>query len=126
MLQRNAAQLVGEANAVVDTISVEDGIALVDDADVVILDVRETVDRQQSGAIRGSVHAARGFLEFHADPDHPKFEPAILEDKRLVLYCATGGRSALAAKTLKDMGYPRVCHIAGGFGAWTKAGGPTD
>lgn len=126
MLKRNASQLVNEANNAVETIPVEKGIALVGDDCVVIVDVRETVERQQSGAIKGSVHAARGFLEFHADPDHPKYNPAIRQDKRLVLYCATGGRSALAAKTLVDMGYSNVCHIAGGFGAWTTAGGPTE
>ena len=74
MLKRNASQLVGEANNAVETIPVEEGIALVGDDGAVILDVRETVERQQSGAIKGSVHAARGFLEFHADPDHPKYE----------------------------------------------------
>ena len=126
MLRRSAAQLVGEANEQIETLSPEDGIAVLDDAETVFLDVRETTERQQSPAIKGAIHAPRGFLEFHADPGHPFYKPAIREDKRLVLYCATGGRSALAAKTLNDMGYPRVCHIAGGFGAWTKAGGPTE
>ena len=126
MLRQSAVQLVGEANEQIETLSPEDGIALLDDAETVFVDVRETTERQQGSAIKGAIHAPRGFLEFHADPDHPFYQQAMREDKRLVLYCATGGRSALAAKTLKDMGYPRVCHIAGGFGAWTKAGGPTE
>ncbi|MDA1101067.1 MAG: rhodanese-like domain-containing protein [Proteobacteria bacterium] len=126
MLQRGFKQMVAEANAVVEVISVEDGLALVGDDDVIFIDVRETVERGQSGGIPGSVHVPRGFLEFRVDPDSPMYDKAVDGGKRLVLYCASGGRSALAAKTLLDMGFANVCHLGGGFGAWRQAGGQVE
>jgi rhodanese-related sulfurtransferase len=125
MLKHGFRKMMAEANAVIDTISVHDALHLVDDPEVVFIDVREASERMQSGGIKDSTHAARGFLEFKADPDSPMYDPAFQENKKLVLYCASGGRSALAAKTLIDMGYSNVCHIAGGFSAWNEAGGPT-
>ncbi len=126
MLQRGFKQMVGEANAVVEVITVEDGLALVGDAGVIFIDVRETVERQHSGAIPGSVHVPRGFLEFRVDPESPMHDKAVDGGKRLVLYCASGGRSALAAKTMLDMGFADVCSLGGGFGAWNQANGPVD
>jgi rhodanese-related sulfurtransferase len=126
MLKRGAKQLLAEANAEIKTVTAQEALALVDDPDVVFVDVRETVERQKTGGVKGSVHAPRGFLEFHADPESPMHVAALSSGKKLVLYCAAGGRSALAAKTLKDMGVPNVSHMAGGFGAWKQAGGPTE
>ena len=126
MITRGFRQMLAEANAMIETISVHDAQALVGDADVVFVDVRETVERQASGAIKDSVHAPRGFLEIIADPESPMHIDSLASGKRLVLYCGSGGRSALAAKTLMDMGLEKVCHIAGGYGAWVEAGGPTD
>ena len=126
MVTRGFKQMLAEANAVIETISVDDAQALVGNADVVFVDVRETVERQASGGIRGSVHVPRGFLEIIADPETPMHIDSLASGKRLVLYCGSGGRSALAAKTLMDMGLENVCHIAGGYGAWVEAGGPTD
>lgn len=126
MVTRGFKQMLAEANAMIETISVEDAQALVGDADVVFVDVRETVERQKSGGIKGSVHVPRGFLEIIADPETPMHNDSLASGKRLVLYCGSGGRSALAAKTLIDMGLENVCHIAGGYGAWVEAGGPTD
>jgi rhodanese-related sulfurtransferase len=125
MKMRGSKEMVAAANAAVETIPVETAIALARDPDVVFVDVREAVERQK-GTIKGSVHAPRGFLEFHADPDSPMHKPELASGKKLVLFCAAGARSALAAKTLKDMGIGNVAHIAGGFGAWQKAGGPTE
>lgn len=122
MLTKGFKQLLAEANAVVDTLSADAALALMDDADAVFVDVREAGERAR-GFIPGSVHAARGFLEFIADPEGPMHNPTLSPDKRLVLYCGSGGRSLLAAKTLHDMGFPKVCSLAGGFSAWTKAGG---
>ena len=124
MLTKGFKQLLAEANAAVDTITADAAIALVDDADAVFVDVREAGERAQ-GFIPGSVHAARGFLEFIADPEGPMHDPALSPDKRLVLYCGSGGRSVLAAKTLHDMGFPRVCPLAGCLASRTKAGGPS-
>ncbi|MCB1714743.1 MAG: rhodanese-like domain-containing protein [Candidatus Competibacteraceae bacterium] len=126
MQKRGFKQMMAEANAVIDTLSVHDALTLVDDPEVVFIDVREQSERQQTGAIKGAVHASRGFLEFKADPDSPMFEPAFTAKPRLVLYCASGGRSTLATKTLLDMGYTHVSHIAGGFAAWSAANGPIE
>ncbi len=126
MVTRGFKQMLAEANAVIETISVQDAQALVGDPDVVFVDVRETVERQASGCIKDSVHAPRGFLEIIADPESPMHIDSLASGKRLVLYCGSGGRSALSAKTLQDMGLENVCHIAGGYAAWTAEGGPTD
>lgn len=119
-------QLLAEANAVIETISVADAMAMIDDPDVVIVDVRETDERVNTGCVQNSVHAPRGFLEFIFDPEGPMHNPTLVGDKRIVLYCGSGGRSALSAKTLTDMGFDKVCHVAGGFAAWQEAGGPTE
>jgi rhodanese-related sulfurtransferase len=125
MLKRSAKDLVAAANAAVETLPAEAAIRLADDPDVVFVDVRERHEREK-GTVKGSVHAPRGSLEFFADPDSQSHVPALSSGKKLVVFCAAGGRSALAAKTLKDMGIDNVAHIAGGFGAWQKAGGPTE
>ena len=117
-------QLIGEALAEVASISVDEALALVDGGDVVFVDVRERAEHD-AGAIAGAVAAPRGFLEFVADPTSPMYNAALSSGKRLVIYCASGGRSALAAKTLQDMGYSEVANLTGGFHAWTEAGGPT-
>ncbi len=126
MAIRSTMEMLTAANAAIETIAVDQAMALIDDDDAVLVDVRESIEIQQSGRIKGAVHVPRGFLEFQADPAMPMYNPGLSEVKRLVLYCGSGGRSALAAKTLKDMGYENVCHIGGGFGAWTEAGGPTE
>ena len=115
-------QMLAEANAVIETVSVADLPYLEDEPDVVLLDVRDGNEREKDGAIPGSIHASRGLLEFMADPESPMHNEAISPDRRLVLYCGTGGRSALAAKTLHDMGFPDVLSLAGGYAAWTAAG----
>ena len=117
-------QLIGEALAEVASISVDEALALVDGGDAVFVDVRERAEHD-AGAIAGAVAAPRGFLEFIADPTSPMHNGALSSGKRLVIYCASGGRSALAAKTLQDMGYSGVANLTGGFQAWTEAGGPT-
>ena len=114
-------QMLAEANAVIETVSVADLPYLEDEPDVVLLDVRDGNEREKDGAIPGSIHASRGLLEFMADPESPMHNEAISPDRRLVLYCGTGGRSALAAKTLHDMGFPDVLSLAGGYAAWSAA-----
>ena len=118
-------QLIGEALAEVASVSVDDALALVDGGDAVFVDVRERAEHT-AGAIAGAVAAPRGFLEFIADPASPMHNPALSSGKRLVIYCASGGRSALATKTLQDMGYADVANLTGGFQAWSEAGGPTE
>lgn len=121
MLRRGFKDMLAEANAVIETISVPDLDYLLDDDEVVLVDVRETVERERDGLIPGSVHVSRGMLEFQADPESPMHNEALNPERRLVLYCGTGGRSALAAKTLLDMGFTDVASLAGGFAAWQLA-----
>ena len=118
-------QLIGEALAEVASVSVEDALALAGDDGAVFVDVRERAEHD-AGAIAGAVAAPRGFLEFIADPGSPMHNAALSSGKRLVIYCASGGRSALAAKTLQDMGIGNVVNLSGGYQAWTEAGGPTE
>ena len=86
------------------------------------MDVRESHERAQ-GFIPGSIHAPRGFLEFIADPEGPMHNPVFTSGKRLILYCGSGTRSALAGKTLCDMGLSNLVNLAGGIQAWLQAGG---
>lgn len=116
-------ELLARANAEIETISVQDLAYVDDDPDTVIVDVRDALEREEKGAIPGSVHASRGMLEFHADPESPAHIKSLDPAKRIVLYCGTGGRSALAAKTLQDMGFLDVVSLAGGFAAWRVAEG---
>ena len=124
MVNKGCMQMVGEANAAIETISVDDAKTL-HGGDVVFVDVRDDGEWGK-GRIAGALHASRGMLEFIADPEGPYHDPAFASGKKLVLYCASGGRSALAAKTLADMGIGNVCHVAGGFNAWSEAGGPVE
>jgi rhodanese-related sulfurtransferase len=122
----NSKQIVAEASAATERISPEQAVKLLDDPDVVLVDVREQAEVEKAGTIRGAVHAPRGFLEFKADPDSPMYEQALSSGKRLVVFCASGGRAALAAKTLKELGLGKVAHVhGGGFEALKKAGAPT-
>ena len=117
--------MLGEANAEIDTVSVEQAREYVGDENILFVDVRETQEVESSGGLPGSVHVPRGLLEFIADPESPMHKSELSSGRQLVLYCASGGRSAFAAKTLQDMGLSDVCHIAGGFTAWVDIGGPT-
>lgn len=126
MLPRGFKKLIAEANAVIETVSVHDAIGLVGQGDVVFLDIREATERAQTGTVKGAVHLPRGFLEFQVDPESPMYKPEVTPQKRIILFCASGGRSTLAAKTLIDMGFSSVAHVAGGFAAWKEAGGPVE
>ena len=126
MTTKSAKDLVAEANRHVATLSGEEAAKLVGQPDVVFVDLREGEELQKTGRVKGAVHVPRGFLEFQADPTSPTHKPELGSGKRLVLYCASGGRSALGAKALKDMGIENVAHVAGGFGALQQAGAPTE
>ena len=123
---KKAAELVAEANAAVGTLTVEEAQQLLGRDDVQFVDVRDAAELARNGRIPGAVHAPRAFLEFHADPTTQAHKPELASGKRLVLYCGSGGRSALAAKTLKDMGVDKVANLIGGFTAWSQAGGPIE
>jgi len=125
MLKMGFKAMLGEANAEIDTVSAEKAREYVGDENILFVDVRETQEVENSGGLPGSLHVPRGLLEFIADPESPMHKSELSSGRQLVLYCASGGRSALAAKTLQDMGLSNVCHIAGGFTAWVDIGGPT-
>lgn len=91
----------------------------------ILIDIREAEELTQNGKIEGSVHAPRGMLEFYADSTLPYHKKEFDKNKRIILHCASGGRSALAAQTLKQMGYHNVAHLDGGLKAWKEAGLPT-
>lgn len=126
MARKSAKDLVAEASRHIETLLAEQAVNLIGQSDVVFVDVREGEELQKAGKLKGAVHVPRGFLEFQADPESPMHKAELRADKKLVLYCGSGSRSALAAKTLKDMGFPRVAHVAGGFAALRQAGGPID
>jgi len=123
MLKRGFKAMLAEANAVIETVSVPDLAYHLEDGDTLLVDVRDEAERERDGVIPDSVHVSRGLLEFKADPESPLYDPALRPDRRVILYCGSGGRSALAAKTLLDMGYSDVASLAGGYAAWRKAQG---
>ncbi len=117
-------QMVDEANAEIETIPVDDAIAVHTAEDVVVVDLRDVRELAHDGKIPGCFHMPRGMLEFWIDPESPYFKVLFHSDKRFIFYCSKGWRSALAARTAQRMGLKRVCHIGGGFEAWRTAGGP--
>ncbi|MFZ4056369.1 MAG: rhodanese-like domain-containing protein [Polynucleobacter sp.] len=113
--------LITEALSKIETLNLEQANALLGDADTSFIDIRDIRELEREGMLPGALHAPRGMLEFWVDPQSPYYKPVFGEGKRLVLYCASAWRSALATETLQRMGVPRVCHIAGGFTAWKAA-----
>ena len=118
-------EMLAAANAAVPRISAAEVKAMTGDARVVLVDVRDGSEVKASGKAKGALHVSRGLLEFRADPESPMHDAAFDRAKTLVVYCASGGRSALAGKTLKEMGYADVRNL-GGFKDWVEAGGEVD
>lgn len=116
--------LLEQAGARIETVPQARALAMLEDPDVVFVDIRDVRELERDGKIPGAFHAPRGMLEFWADPESPYHKPVFASGKRLLLYCASAWRSALATDTLQTMGVPRVCHLEGGFSAWKKAGLP--
>jgi rhodanese-related sulfurtransferase len=90
-----------------------------------VVDVRDAPEVDKSGKVAGAVHVSRGMLEFRADPESPYHDKNFAKDKPVIVYCASGGRSALAGKVLKDLGYDRVFNL-GAFKDWAESGGAVD
>jgi rhodanese-related sulfurtransferase len=117
--------LVNEAMAQVTTYSVEQVRARLVDPSVQIVDIRDPRELEREGTVPGALLAPRGMLEFWVDPESPYFKPVFAdESKEFILFCGAGWRSALATKTLQDMGMTNVAHIDGGYAAWKKAHAP--
>ena len=118
-------ELLAEANAAVRKLSPAEAAEKIKAGNVLIVDVRDPPEVQQSGKIQGAVAVSRGMLEFSADAETPYHNPAFQKDKTVLVYCASGGRAALAGKRLKEMGYGTVYNI-GGFKELAEAGLPTE
>ena len=115
--------LVSEALKTVNTISPEEALKLANENKCNLIDIRDQVELEKLGRIENSLHISRGLLEFSIHPDSPFVQNNQLDlNKELVLFCAAGGRSALAAKTLKEMGFKNVSHVEGGFGLMREKG----
>jgi rhodanese-related sulfurtransferase len=126
-LKKTASQLVAEAMAQVRTLSLAEAQALHAAGQALFVDLRDVRELEREGVVPGAVHAPRGMLEFWVDPASPYFHKAfegVLEGRPMVLFCAAGWRSALATKSLLEMGFASVSHIEGGFSAWKAAGAP--
>jgi rhodanese-related sulfurtransferase len=118
--------LLEEANAEVQAISAREALTLGGRDDVVFVDLRDPREREREGTIPGAFSCPRGMLEFWVDPESPYAKPVFGEPKRFVFFCASGWRSALATKTVQDMGLENVSHLAGGFTAWRNEGGAVE
>ena len=118
MAIKSAQQLVQEAYTEVKTINTDQALTLVKDNKCNLIDIRDVRELEKEGRVENSVHIPRGMLEFWIDPNSQYFKEGKLDlDKEMVLFCAAGARSALAAKALQDMGFEKVSHVEGGFGA---------
>ena len=125
-ITKGSSVLVAEAMAQVKTYTVPEVLARLHDPKVQIVDIRD-VRELKDGTVTGSTHAPRCMLEFWVDPESKYFKPLWGdESKEFILFCGAGWRSALAAKTLQDMGMTNVAHIDGGYAEWVKLGGPTE
>ena len=115
---KSVQTLVSEALKDIKTINADDALKMFNEKQCNLIDIRDIRELQKEGQVEGANHIPRGMLEFWLDPDSPYFKEGKLNmDKEMVLFCAGGLRSALAAKTLNDMGFKKVSHIDGGFGA---------
>ena len=110
----------------IETIQADAAVRQLTSAGVIFVDVRDLPELERDGKIPGAVHASRGMLELHADPESPYHKDVFSSGRKLILYCSTGWRSALAAQRLQEMGLSNVSHLGGGIKAWKDAHGPIE
>ena len=122
MVNKSATDLVKEAKQGIENLSADQVNEELQNSNVTLIDIRESEELKQNGRIAGAVHAPRGMLEFYADASLPYHKPEFDKSKRIILHCASGGRSALAVTTLKQMGFENVAHLDGGIKAWKESG----
>ena len=121
----NVKEMVAAAKAAVPQITPAEARDMMAKGNTLVIDVRDAPEVEKDGKIAGALHISRGMLEFRADPETPYHDKSFTKDKTLILYCASGGRSALGGKALKDMGYPHVYNL-GAFKDWVESGGGVD
>ena len=117
--------MLAAANAAVPKVTPDEARRLIADENALVVDVRDAAEVQASGKVKGALNISRGMLEFRADASTPSHNTELRTDRPVILYCASGGRSALSGKVLKDMGYEKVYNL-GGFKDWAEAGGAVD
>ena len=118
-------QMMEAANAAGPRITPADARELIAKGNTLVVDVRDAAEVANSGKVAGAVHVSRGMLEFRADPESPAHDKAFDKAKTVIVYCASGGRSALSGKVLKDFGYASVFNL-GAFKDWVESGGAVD
>jgi rhodanese-related sulfurtransferase len=121
----NVKQMMEAANAAVRRITVAQAREMIAKGNTLVVDVRDAPEVEKSGKVAGAINVSRGMLEFRADPESPYHDKNFAKDKTVIVYCASGGRSALSGRVLKDMGYEQVYNL-GAFKDWADAGGPID
>jgi rhodanese-related sulfurtransferase len=121
----NVKMMMESANAAVQRITPAQAKEMIATDNSLVIDVRDAAEVAQTGRIAGAINGSRGMLEFRADPETPYHDQHFDKGKTIILYCASGGRSALAGKVLKDMGYAQVYNL-GGFKDWAESGGPVE
>lgn len=117
--------MMAAANAAVPKITADEARKLIADENAVVVDVRDAPEVLASGKIKGAINISRGMLEFRADAETPYHNAELRKDRPIIVYCASGGRSALSGKMLKDMGYQKVYNL-GGFKDWAENGGAVE
>jgi rhodanese-related sulfurtransferase len=118
-------QLLEAANAAVPKLTPAQAREMMAKGNTLVVDVRDAPELEKSGKVAGAMHHSRGMLEFRADPESPYYDKSFARDKTIIVYCASGGRSALAGKMLKDMGYGQVYNM-GAFKDWADSGGAVE
>src|SRR5207249_2467741 len=124
--RKTVGQMVEEAKTRIENLTIEQVEAEMARGDVQVLDIRDVRERRKLGFIPGSQHVPRGMLEFWLDPTSHYYTGKVDPENRIVLYCAGGQRSALAADVLREMGFPDVAHLEVGFNGWAEAGQPVE
>ena len=121
----NVKQIMEAANAAVPRVTPDQAREMIAKGNTLVVDVRDAAEVANSGKVAGAVHVSRGMLEFRADPDSPSHDKAFDKARTVIVYCASGGRSALSGKVLKDFGYASVFNL-GAFKDWVESGGAVD
>jgi rhodanese-related sulfurtransferase len=124
-MSSSVKEMLAAANAAVPKITPAEARDMIAQGNVLVVDVRDAPEVEKSGKVAGAVHVSRGMLEFRADPDSPYHDKSFAKDRTVILYCASGGRSALSGKTLKDLGYQKVYNV-GAFKDWADSGGAVE
>jgi rhodanese-related sulfurtransferase len=124
VITKGYKQLIADARAQIQTLSLEEAKAKLGDPNVVFVDIRDVRELEREGMIPNAFHAPRGMLEFWVDPESPYHKDVFSSGKEFILYCQSAWRSSLATQALQDMGLMPISHIEGGFKAWKEAGLP--